>query len=257
MEDLKNSYISFLKQLGLSEEQSHIYLLLIQQSGLEARKISLKTGISRTLCYKILDDMIDLGVIYREDDIGKVAQFFASSPSKLNEIIVRQKERLNILEASFNAVSGALNSEWNRTWGRPSIGIYEGISGIQKIYDGILESGSKEIFVISSPLNIDDDVKEIIKNQITKQAHRGIKTKAITPLRKEIIDKIREDEDSNNLVERKRIPKEELMIPAQIIICGNTISITNFKDNINNFVINSPKAAESLRLVFELLWSKL
>lgn len=257
MEELKNNYISFLKQLGLSEEQSHIYLLLLEQSGLEARKISLKTGISRTLCYKILDDMINLGVIYREDSIGKVAHFFASSPSKLNEIITKQKEQLNILEASFNAVSGALNSEWNRTWGRPSIGIYEGIGGIQKIYDGILESGSKEIFVISSPLNIDDDVKEIIKNQIIKQARRGIKTKAITPLRKEIIDKIREDEDSNNLVQRKRIPKENLMIPAQIIICGNTISITNFKDNINNFVINSPKAAESLRLVFELLWSKL
>ena len=257
METSKNDYTPFLKQLGLTDDQSQIYLLLLQQSGLEARKISLKTGISRTLCYKILDDMIELGVIYREDEIGKVARFFASSPSKLNELIVKQKEKVNILEASFSAISGALNSEWNRTWGRPSIGIYEGIDGIQKIYDGILESGSKEIFIISSPLNVDDDVKEIIKNQIAKQARKGIRTKAITPLRKEIIDKIRENEDLDNLVQRKRVPKEELMIPAQIIICGNTISITNFKDNINNFVINSPKAAESLKLVFELLWSKL
>jgi sugar-specific transcriptional regulator TrmB len=257
MNELKNSYISFLKQLGLSEEQARIYLLLLEQSGLEARKISLKNGISRTLCYKILDDMINLGVIYREDSIGKVAQFFASSPSKLNEIINKQKEQLNILEASFNAISGALNSEWNRTWGRPSISIYEGVEGIQKIYDGILNSNTKQIYVISSPLDKDDEVKEIIRNQIIKQARRGIKTKAITPLHDGFASATRIEEDEKHLIQRKKIDQSTLPIPAQIIISNDTVSITNFKDNINNFILHSPKAAESLRLVFELLWSKL
>lgn len=257
MDTPKDDYIPFLKQLGLSEEQSGIYIFLLQQNGVEARKISLETGISRTLCYRILDDMIKLGVIYREDEVGKVARFFASSPSNLNGLIIKQKERLHILESSFNAISGALNSEWNRTWGRPSISIYEGVEGIQKIYDGILDSNTKEIFVISSPLDKDDEVREIIRNQIIKQARRGIKTKAITPLRDGFTSATRIEEDEKHLIQRKKIDQSTLPIPAQIIISNDTVSITNFKDNINNFIIHSPKAAESLRLVFELLWSKL
>lgn len=250
-------YKNFLKQLGLSDQQSDIYHLLLQRGALPARKISLETSIPRTLCYKILEDMLKEGVVYKEiQDIG-VAKFLPSSPAKLQNLINKKKEEVDILNASFEAVQGPMNAEWNRMWGKPSISLYEGIDGLKNIYDDILHSGQKEIYVISSPVDKDEGVKDLIKRQIISQSRKGIKTKAITPLDKEYVPATRIEEDRDNLIERKKIDQKELPIPAQIIIYGDKVSITNFSNNVTNFVINNSKAADSLRMIFNLLWSKI
>lgn len=251
-------YKDFFKQLGLSNEQSAIYLSLVEKGPNQARKIALETKIPRTLCYKILADMIQQGLVYKEETPEKpVAVFFPSPPSAFRNLITKKKEVIEHLDTSFNTLAGSLSAEWNRMWKKPSISLYEGVDGIKRIYDDILDSKESEICVISSPLDMDNDVRLIMKDRIAQQARRGIRTRAITPLREDLINTIKQEIDEKNLITRKKLTQAELPIPAQLIIYGESVSITNFSNNVTNFVIHSKKTADTLRLIFDLLWKKI
>lgn len=251
-------YKEFFKHLGLTDGQCSIYLSLIEKGPMNARKISITTKIPRTLCYKVLEDMIKIGIVYKEDTPDNpISTFFPSSPSKFNNLITKKKEEVELLNATFNAVSGSLGSEWNRMWKKPSISLYEGLEGLKKINEDILHSKVSEIYVLSSPMDQNEDLRGMIRDQITQQAKMGIKTKAITPLRENLIANIDTERDKSNLVVRKKIDQRDLPIPAQIVIYGDKISITNFSNNVTNFVIQSEKTAETLKLIFEFLWKKI
>ena len=133
---------------------------------------------------------------------------------------------------------------------------FEGVEGLKKIYDDILSIG-QEIRVISSP--IEEGRKEIlhlIREQIQKQVAQNIKTKAITPIgHQEIATPVAEDE--KYLITRKIVPKDELHIPAQIIIYGEKVAITNFKEGFINVLMESKYIADTFRIMFEYMWNKI
>ncbi|MFA6552509.1 MAG: helix-turn-helix domain-containing protein [Candidatus Paceibacterota bacterium] len=243
-----------LKQVGLTAEQSKIYLFLIENGLCNARIASLKTGIGRALVYKVLDQLVGLNLAEKRDDIGKVSFYKPKHPSRLKELIQEKKSTIERANSALDMEFSNFSSSFNMLSGKPNVQYYEGEEGLKNIYADILEVG-QNIMIISSPVARDDEnLKKIFKEQILKQAKNNIKVKAITPLKE--LTKTKE-EDDEVFIERKMIPMDKLNIPAQIIIYGDKIAITNFKESMITVLIESNYIAETFRTIFNFMWGKI
>ena len=245
-----------LMDCGLSAEQVKVYLFLLKNGQAPAKRIATATGVGRTLTYKVLEQLIALELVEKKDNITKVTFFFPAHPQGLKELAAKKLQTTEQATANLNSIYGALTSEFNMLLGKPNVQFFEGVEGLKKIYDDILSIG-QEIRVISSP--IEEGRKEIlhlIREQIQKQVAQNIKTKAITPIgHQEIATPVAEDE--KYLITRKIVPKDELHIPAQIIIYGEKVAITNFKEGFINVLMESKYIADTFRIMFEYMWNKI
>lgn len=50
------------------------------------------------------------------------------------------------------------------------------------------------------------------------------------------------------------MPAEKLNIPAQVIVYGDKVAITNFKESMITVAVESKYIAETFRLMFEYMW---
>src|SRR6185312_5498580 len=75
-----------LIQSGLTPAQASLYETLVQHGKLNARRASFIAGIPRTLGYKILGELEQLGLAVKHDKPKSVSTFSATSPLKLKEL---------------------------------------------------------------------------------------------------------------------------------------------------------------------------
>jgi sugar-specific transcriptional regulator TrmB len=62
-----------LQTIGLSKGQTSVYLYLIHNGQMPANILSRRLGISRTLMYKILDDLIGMSLASKDDSFKVTA----------------------------------------------------------------------------------------------------------------------------------------------------------------------------------------
>ncbi len=244
-----------LVDCGLSLEQAKIYLYLLSNGFSSAKQIAAKTTVGRALTYKILDQLMELNLIEKREDIGKITLFLPKHPRNIKEMVEKRKQSLDHAFSDFSTIFGALSSEFNALLGKPNIQFYEGVPGIQRIYEDILDIG-QDIFVMSSPINDGRQaVLHLIKEQIEKQVAKNIKTKAITPHASGQAFATPIEHDEKYLITRKKVPADKLNIPAQIIVYGDKVAITNFKESILTVAIESKYIAETFRIMFDYIWN--
>lgn len=239
---------------GLNPEQTKIYLFLLESGLSNAKTISKNTDIGRALTYKILDQLLKIDLVEKRDDLGKISLFFPGHPQKLKEFAEIKSRSAIAAQENLQTIFGTLASNYNLLSGKPNVQFYEGISGLKKIYDDILDMG-QDIRVISSPIDENRlDVLHLIKEQIEKQTAKNIRTRAITPLgSQKIATPISEDEKF--MITRKEIPAEKLHLPAQIILYGDKVAITNFKESVVSVLIESKYIHETFVKMFEYIWN--
>lgn len=244
-----------LMNIGLSGDQAKVYLFLVKNGMTPAKGIATKTGLGRALAYKVLGQLTALGLAEKRENVGKIALFFPTHPQKVKEMITAKKVETEKSIASFDSAYNLLASDFNMLLGKPNVQFFEGVEGLQRVYDDILEVG-EEIKIVSSPIDEHrDKTLHLIREQIKKQVAQNIRTKAITPHGgQEYATPVAEDEKW--LITRKVVPAEKLHIPAQIIMYGDKVAITNFKENILTILIESRYIAETFRIMFEYIWEK-
>lgn len=247
----KSKYSEFLLGAGLTEEQSLVYEVLLNNGVLPARKISHLSNMKRGLCYKVIDQLLAMGLVEKIDK--KVALFSPAHPQKLTEALEKKKESLQLAEQSLNTVLGSMVSDFNLYSGRPNVRFYEGLEGIDVLNEDILLE-NKPIKLIRSPF--DDKGPELaakVEKQIKRQIAAGIQVRAITPLEADS-EKTMKLEDATRNVGRVLLPKEKLTIPAQIMIYGDKVAMTSYGEFMVTTIIQNPDIRATFDAIFEILW---
>lgn len=242
-----------LSGAGLTLEQAKVYLCLLEGGLMPVKAIASKTSVGRALIYKILKQLMVLRLVEQRDDIGKITLFLPTHPLRIKEMIANKKSEFEETEKSFGSFYGKLVSDFNMLSGKPSVQFLEGLDGLQKVYDDILDI-NQDIRVISSPEQDREHALDLIREQIRKQKTMNIRTKAITPLgNQKVATPI--EEDAQHLITRKSVPIEKLNIPAQIIIYGDKVAVTNFKETVITVLIESKYISETFVKMFEYIWN--
>ena len=226
-----------LKDIGLTEVETHLYLALLENSPCLAGLLIKKTGFHKATIYQTLERLKEKGLVSSIKE-GKHQLFQAKNPQIFLEKLKENEENLiKILPDLLNKI---------RTKKKISAEIFKGKEGIKTVYRDILSS--KEYFNIGAGVPIKEvldyyfDQIQIIKKQ------RKIKAKLL------ISESRRNTEFIKSLVgEFKYLPKE-FEAPINTVIYGNKIAVILWSDLIA-FVIESEQASKAYRKYFQVLWN--
>jgi len=129
----------------------------------------------------------------------------------------------------------------------------EGLSGLQKLYQDINDTG-KDILLLRS--TYDDkrkDVDRLVQKQLTEQVKRGIHAKVAGPPEKDAKE-LYTKYDKLRLVEERFISKFPFNISAQIIIYGNKTAIATIRKNIIITLVDNEEVTQTFRVLFDFIW---
>jgi len=251
----QNIYEKQLIEAGLTKDQAMIYEILLQYGNVQAGRLALLSGLKRPLVYKILEQLLEIDLIEKEEKDNKVARFLPKHPEKLRELVEGRIKEIKIAENSIDSVIGDMVSKFNLISGKPNVQFYEGEKGLQKLYDDII-STKKDIMLLRSPLDESNPkLKELVSKQIERQVTNKIQARVITPL-PNTGDGAEIDKDEMRRVTRRIVPLEHFDIPAQIVLYGGKVGITSYNNGLFTTIIDNPDIRKTMEKVFEFIWDK-
>src|SRR3989344_3884216 len=107
---MSNEIQKALENIGLSKEQIAIYLHLLQSGDSPVKSISVKTGVGRAFTYKILEQLISLGLVEKREEAGKVTRFSPCHPERLKELVKGKEAHITEAKKLFTENYGELAS---------------------------------------------------------------------------------------------------------------------------------------------------
>lgn len=237
-----NNIIETIKNIGLTDKESKIYLAALQKNSQTVTEIARQAKINRVTAYSILEKLIKKGIIsfFKK---AQVKYFNAVDP----EILYKNyKTKLEDLKKSL--------PELKRIKGdtpHPQIQYFEGIDGIKAIYADTLTSKTEILNYANSKIirslwpNYDEEY-------VMKRVKKKIYLRGIAPF-DEYGLKVQK-EDKKNHREIYLVPGNEFGFTNEINIYDNKVAITSFKQNVSGIIIENEEIANTQRDIFKMAW---
>lgn len=179
--------------------------------------------------------------------------YCAEHPDKITHDIEESlKEFANIIPALFKTV------ELGHT---PNVRFYEGIKGVQNIYNDILITNKRlmkrdhELCIISSGRDLIKLLPNHSRDFVKKRIRNGIPVRMIAP--QNIISEKIYPTSKTQLRQTVFFDEEKYPFQTEFNIYGDKIALINFSEpGVMGTVIDSPMISLSMRSLFNMLWSR-
>lgn len=236
-----------LKELGLSGNESKIYLYLLKKGSTTTGSIIKETGIANSRVYESLNSLVGKGLVtYTIQKDGK--HFQAEDPQKFIEIEEERKKKIQkFLPELYNLKS----SEKTET----KSAIYEGFEGFKTAFNKIIDDcpigGEILILGFSEPEFAKESLRTYLKNVNLKCRSKKQKVKLL--LDRSIKETLGKDREEEGYSEVKYMPKGYIS-PAAIDIFENYVYIFLWEEKPFVFMIKNKTIANSFKSYFNFLW---
>jgi sugar-specific transcriptional regulator TrmB len=238
---------------GLEPDQAIIYELLLKYGPLKAGKIALKSPLKRGLVYKILDELVDLGLVIKNEPTGKVAVFEPVHPLKLKDIAESKEQKLKTAQLALDGIMGQLSSDYNFALGKPGIQIFEGREGILKVANDSLTSKT-EIYSYIDNEAVNKFIPDINKEYVKKRDRLDIHKKMITYDSEYIRQRVKSFNPAKTQV--RVIDKSVPFATVMQIYDGKVSYFTLDEKRIIGVVIADYHIYQMHKSLFEYTWEK-
>lgn len=250
----KPMYEKILQQALLTKDQAIIYTVLLKNGPLPAGKLTKKTPLKRSLVYKVLEQLAELGLVEKQKKRGQAIVFQPNHPETIKDLIETRQRQAENARAVLETVMPGLVSDFNLISGKPSVRFFEGIEGLKQIYDDILSTG-EDFYLIRSVYEpvYSEKIVPIIERFIKKRVAKKISVTAITPRgfsRNNTASSLRED--AKILYKRTWLDKKYYDAPVEIDIYGDKIAFLSFGKELIGIIIDSPQISQALKKLFLL-----
>lgn len=243
-------HIELLKRLGFSDKSALAYLELLRLGPASVRKLAEKLDLNRGVVYEALKTLKEQGLVnfYEKD----AKQFFvAEDPSRLQDLVTRQSEKLKEADKKLQAIIPELKSVYYRGGERP-VSRYYSRTEIHLILEDVLtvvERSDEKLYRIYSVAGIREYLYDDFPTFSDARVAKGIKVKAIA---------IGAGGELRGLDERKwlDLPIDK---PTYIMIyAGKTAYISlDAKDEPVGVVIENEGVYKMQKEIFDELWKKI
>lgn len=240
-----------LADLGLTEKEIALYLLLLQLGTAPASTLGERADIQRSTAQYTCQQLEKRGII-RMVQKGNTYMYTSERPEKLLLLLKKQEEELQAKEARVQRIIGELKSMQNPHSIMPKVQYYEGKEGIEELYDKILDMNTpidsfedKGEMVAFIPEKVNQFIKKRIKNGIWNR----VICPSVTPINKD---------DPAAFRKVRTLPAGEFPFSCDVKICGDQVSIFSFEKNTAvGIAVRHQDIAENFRLLFNQMWKLL
>lgn len=235
-----------IQNIGFSENESKIYLALLELGNANVASIAEKSKIKRTSCYVILEELSRKGLVVKTQVKGKI-NYLAQAPDQLLKLAREQESLLEKVMPEFLSL-------YNLSETKPKIRFYEGRKGYISICEDSLKRSNNEILFIGNL----DDLHEVVTTEWDNRVY--IPTRVAAKKRLRIITlesagtKNLQKKDEAQLRQIKFLP-QGTKFDASMFIYGDTISIISSKKELIGLIIDSKPIAQMMKVIFEPIWT--
>lgn len=245
---------TFLESLGLHPHEVKIYLegLAIgkQATSVFARKIA----VPRSSVQVYLGNLAKKGMMIRS--LHKGVQYYTSiPPEELETILAHEKQRVAQMENSLTSVMGLLQSHHKTEFALPNMTTYEGLDGVQKIYDFIIKE-KEEVYFFRSPFyNYENKVpSETITRFISMLKKAQVPMKGLTHKYKKYSVNYILERDLFFGVTRRFSSLDIFNNPSQLILFGEYLATITSDGELSCILIRSAPLSTMLKNIFTCIW---
>lgn len=223
-----------LKEAGLTDSESKVYMALLDLGPSLAGSIARKSGLHRRTVYDTTEMLIKKGLIgYILENNRRL--FKAEPPQRILEILKEKEDNLTPLVES-------LHSKYSKTKEKEETNFYKGTEGLKSVFEDQLNE--KEILILGANKDASQVLQYYFKWYNKKRVSKKIKTRIITHSRK--FTKLK-----NSKI--KYLP-EKYASPVAINIYGDKTAIILWAKSPMAIVIKSNEITEGYKKYFELMW---
>lgn len=244
---MTNQIIKNLKEIGLKQNESEIYLFLLQNGISTPPQISKGTGIARTNCYNILNSLKDKDVV-EEEHRGKKNVYLARNPSSLKLNLEKRLESASRLVPDLEALYIVQKN-------KPSFRFYSGWKEVKDIYEMTLSS--KEICVVGSIEGFKSLDEKFFLSYTKRISEKEIIFHEIVPDASKVITGM----VMQNLIKQNYsvslIPKEYGLLQTDILIWNDNIALITLEEPIFGTIITSPQLARTFKTLLKIIRDKI
>ena len=247
-----NSITTLLQAVGLTKDQSAVYLYLVRNSVMPANILFRRLNITRTLVYKILEDLISKGLVSKDDSF-KVTRYSATHPYSLRLIADRERQSADTLASKIEQVIAPLVAEFNVEANKPAVHFMEGLSGLRTALEDTL-TALEPIRMFVDTAKLEQDVLDIDVEFVKKRLKLNIHKQILTPDSEEA--RTYQAQSSNNLTEIKLIPTTycKTFSAVTYIYDKKVIYLTFVQNAFTSTIIYDEQIYLMQRSLFESLW---
>lgn len=245
----ENNKLFALKNAGLDDKEVKVYISLLELGKTSVMEISKESGIDRTTCYRMLQNLLKIPLVQtlKED---KKTRWAALNPSYLIDYVNKRRD-------SIKEVFPDLQAIYNLDEEKPKLTYFEGIPGLQKSTADIIREVKHrgEILSFSTPgaaagYYSQKEFLHLAQERVSKQ----IMSRILIPTIEGAPGYI-EGEDWKNWRHVKVVDDKKMPFKATINVWNNKISILIIKSHPIGVVIESKDLADTMKDIFEVLWA--
>lgn len=250
---MEHAYKESLIQAGLSGQQAAVYEALIHNGPLPASKLALVSGLSRPLTYKVLDELVVMGLVEKHDKPRAVARFSAAHPFKLKEAADKRLESAQSAKTALDGLMSKLTSDFNLVSGKPGVRFFEGRDGIKQVLDDSLTSKT-EIYTYADVEAIDRYIPDINRDYVAAREQLQLKKKGIafdTPETRYFLEGYHTGITDMKLIKWHAVPFKTIMQ----IYNGKISYFTLGENHLIGVIISDPHIYQMHKELFEFVWN--
>lgn len=242
-----NLYESLVKS-GLSENESRVFLVLLELGRGTVSQITRKAGLNRTTGYDILDNLTAKGLVSISGKEPK-QEYLAESPDKIVSLLENQiKNKENQLSRIKNILPEM--KSLHNVAGRPKVRFYEGLRGLEDVYEDTLTS-KEEILAYATVDDMHMAMPNYFSTYYKRRVEKNVSIRAIIPATP--TGKARASKDSEEKRQTRLISPEKYYFSPEINIYDNKVMIASWKEKLG-IIIESTEIADAMKKTFELAW---
>ncbi|RLE38431.1 hypothetical protein DRJ17_03905 [Candidatus Woesearchaeota archaeon] len=231
--------IETLENLGLTKNESTIYLALLKLGSAPISKISKDTRLNRANMYNTIESLVSKGLVSYVIK-NNVKYFKATNPAKLHDILKEKEKQLNKIMPKLQAIQKVVVE-------KQKVEVYEGKEGLKTFYSEMLRT-KKPVYVLGAT----GKAFELLKFYVPKIAKEIIKKFGGKII---VMEKAKNKEVAKlKNAEIRFLPKEYSNI-ATTIIYGNKIAIQIIEEKPIIIIIENKTIAAGYKKYFEFMWS--
>ncbi|MDP1695158.1 MAG: helix-turn-helix domain-containing protein [Candidatus Woesearchaeota archaeon] len=243
-----------LKEIGLTESETKVYLALLELGDSTRGEIVNKSGIAGSKVYEILEKLQEKGLvsIYLQNNIK---HFKPTNPKQILGYLEDKKQQISKTEAEVKSILPNLLSLYGSSKEEQEVELISGLKGLELIFKEQIEAMHKgdTCYVIGGTKGVDEEIVQAFFEKVhIWRREKGIKTKMLFNLSQK--------ESTERLYSSKKYPDTTTRYirhtsPVAINVYKNKTIIIIFGKKMSAISIKSADVAKSFIEYFNLLWT--
>jgi sugar-specific transcriptional regulator TrmB len=236
-----------LEKIGLTKNESAIYLALLELGTSNISQISEKTSIHRPLIYKALPSLLEKKLITKTQKLKSVV-YGAEPPNRLETLF-------DDFKIDFFEILPDLEDTYAGSEKRPKIRFLEGKDGTKRVFDDVVRSLKKNDVFYRYTSNQDGNEK---KDKHLPRIYRQMRDQK--KLQREGITNAQTVKNKKPSLDRflKIMPDDFGLFEHNVteIIYGNKIAFIDYNSD-TAMIIESKRIADFQKQIFQTLYKKI